>query len=105
MALLQIPTDPTLDNYSESMTLQGASFTFLFEWNYRGSYWSLSIYDHAEAPVVQGVCIRCNVDMLEFVSAPGKPPGRLYAYDTSGAGTDPGMTDLGGRVVLLYDEV
>ena len=105
MALLQIPTDPTLDNYSESMTLQGTSFTFLFEWSYRGGYWSLSIYDHAEAPVVQGVCIRCNVDMLEFVSAPGKPPGRLYAYATSGAGTDPGMTDLGGRVVLLYDEV
>ncbi len=30
------------------------------------------------------------------------PPGLLMAYDTSGEGIDPGLTDLGQRVQLIY---
>ena len=103
MTVVEIPI-PTkgVDNFTFSISLDYARYTFLFVWNYRGSYWSMSIADAVGSPVVQGVCVRVSVDMLEFVSATNRPQGSLVAMDTAGAGVDPGLNDLGQRVILLY---
>lgn len=104
MALLQIPTRTDLDNYSEVVVLQNVTYTFNFAWNYRASYWGLTILDPNGNQIVAGVALRINVNILGIVSDPLKPPGQLAVVDTSGAGLDPGLNDLGGRVVLLYNE-
>ena len=69
MSTLLIPTDNTLDNYREQVVLEGATYTFLFVWNYRGGYWSLSLSDAAGDAIVSGVAMRVGVNFLEYVSS------------------------------------
>ena len=99
MATIQIPTFTDRDNYVERVTLEGQEYELTFRWNFREECWEMSITD-----IVDGLAVRVNVDLLEFVPVVGKPPGKFIATDTSNAGLDPGLTDLGGRVVLGYVE-
>jgi len=99
MAYFQIPTQTDSDNYEFQLSLEGSAYTFIFVWNYRESCWEISIAD-----IAYGIAIRIGVDVLASIPIIGKPPGRLVAGDTSGQGLDPGLEDLGGRVVLLYEE-
>jgi hypothetical protein len=99
MAILQIPTRTDSDNYSVNVLLEGQTYAFTFVWNYRGSFWEMSI-----AGVVDGLAVCVGANLLDFVAAAGKPPGQFVAVDTSGQSLDPGLHDLGGRIVLLYRE-
>lgn len=104
MGLLQIPTRTDVNNYEEQVTLEEATYTFKFIWNYRGEFWSMSILDANDVEIVSGIAVRVDIDLLKYVGSSRKPPGSLVAYDTSGANEDPGLEDLGGRVILLYQE-
>lgn len=97
--VLTIPTRTDHDNYELKLRLEGVEYAFTFMWNYRAEFWSMSI-----AGVVDGVALRVGSDPLEFVPTEGRPPGVFTVVDSSGADEDPGLTDLGGRVLLLYRE-
>ena len=99
MAVVVLPTLTDSDNYGIKVTLESALYDFTFRWNYRESVWEMSI-----AGVVDGLAIRVNTDLLACVPSISKPPGRFLALDTSGAGLDPDIDELGGRVVLTYTE-
>ena len=101
MALLQIPTRTDKDNYGVAVSLEGADYRFSFAWNYRASYWAMSIDG-----VISGLALRVGVseDLLRYVPSTSKPPGKFYLVDTSGQDLDPGIDELGGRVLLLYQE-
>jgi hypothetical protein len=99
MAYLQIPTRTDKDNYTFKLSLENVLYEFKFVWSYRSSCWEMTITD-----VVSSLAVRVGTSLLEFVPAEGKPPGKFAAVDTSGAGIDPGLADLGARVLLIYKE-
>ena len=104
MSILEVPLATNVDNFDEQVLLEGSEYTLACVWNYRGEYWALSMADANSTPIISGVAMRVGVDMLASVSNPLRPPGGLAVYDTSGANADPGLSDLGGRVILLYQE-
>jgi len=103
MTAVAIPTRTDLEAYEEQVDLDGAAYTLSFAWNRRDSSWYLSLAD-AAGPIASGIRVVVDTPLTQFVASNRKPPGTLMALDTSGAGLDPGIDELGGRVQLLYLE-
>lgn len=104
MAMSLIPIDPVDAHFSLEVDLDGATYLLEFLWNTRGEFWTLSILDAAEAPLVMGIRIVAAWELLAQYSDDRLPGGRLLTVDMSGLGIDPGRDDLGKRVILVYDD-
>jgi hypothetical protein len=98
----QIPLRTDLLYYNLQIPLEGVTYTLQFRWNERAQGWYMDILDEAGITMyVAGTRIVVDYYMLAFVT--GRQPGGVFvAVDTSGGGVDPGLTDLGDRVKLLY---
>jgi hypothetical protein len=99
--ILPTLTDGTED-YSFRTQLDGTFFGFDFSWNARGGYWALILSDAAGNALLRRV-VRVGALMFNRFRADSRLPlGEIVAMDTSGVDQDPGLTDLGDRVQLLY---
>lgn len=98
-----IPIDTTgLANYSQITALDGIAYVLLFQWNPRDSHWYLSTSDQDETPIQMGVRVVVGSSILRRCVDARRPPGILVAIDQSGRGLDPGFSDFGTRVELIY---
>jgi hypothetical protein len=104
MSTVVIPTSSSLDHYSQQVTLDGVTYILEFAWNRRAERWFMSISD-GEGPIATGMKVVADRPLLTYVSNTRRPPGELMALDTSGGEIDPGLHDLGDRVLLMYREV
>jgi hypothetical protein len=100
--LISIPIRPNLSNFSLQVNLDGATYTMNIRWNSRASAWFMDILtEDADTVIVAG--LRIIVDFpMNLYRADRKPPGMLFALDTSGESRDPGIGELGDRVQLCY---
>lgn len=113
------PQTPPLPFLELVADLDGANYTIRLWFNTRATRmladgaeeagaWFLTILDEPGETIIAGaVKLVCNWPLFR-VLADREPAGYLIAVDTSGAGIDPGLDDLGTRVVLDYitaDEV
>ena len=104
MATRIIPTLADSEHYSERVELDGTIYGLTFMWNTREEAWFLSVADADGVALVSGVKLVADWQLFQSVSNASMPPGEMVAVDTSGAGLDPGLTDLGERVLLMYQE-
>jgi hypothetical protein len=104
MASFIIPTKTDNEHYTIEVELDGVLYELLLAWNHRAQSWFLSLSLLDGTPVVSGVRVVADIPLLHYCGHESAPPGALMAMDTSGAGLDPGLTDLGGRVLLMYEE-
>lgn len=73
-------------------------------WNTRAATWFLDIWESdATTPIALGLAIVLGAKMGNRVNH-RLFDGVLFAYDTSGAGLEASLWDLGGRVQLAYLE-
>ena len=87
------------------VTLDGVEFVLRVRWNSRMQRWVLDLYDVAEAPLATNLVLNVGSGLLAaFGRRADFPAGELLAFDTSGAGAEAGIDDLGGRVRLYYVE-
>lgn len=89
--------------FTEEITLDGTPHVFHFTWNARGEYWLLDLSSLEGEPLLEGVKIVPNEDLLAGNAGRPVPPGQLRAV----AAFDPvervGRDDLpSGRVELVY---
>jgi hypothetical protein len=89
--------------YDLSAQLDGQSFRFEFSWNARGGFWSFLLSAADGTPLLRRRVV-VGTPLTARFADPRLPPGELVALDTSGRSEDPGLTELGGRVQLLYLE-
>lgn len=104
MAIQRIPTstDPELPHYVQRTALDGVEYELRFDWNQREQRWYLRIAD-ADGDVIAGdIKIVSGWPLLRRRRDDRLPPGALMAVDQTGNGEDPGLTELGERVLLLY---
>lgn len=99
--LLPLRTDST-PFYAFGVALEGVSYNFTFKWNTRGSLWTFDVADGAGVALVSGRRVVVGLPLLARFKDPRLPPGQLVAFDTTGAGVDPGLADLGTRVTIVY---
>ncbi len=110
---LRIPTSTTLSDYRQTTSLDGRDYIFRFLFNQREGTWFFSLADEEDAPIVEGVKVIVQLPLLRLVTDARRPPGILLALDTQAPETDfsaaqkttardPGLFELGERVLLLY---
>lgn len=88
--------------FQQVVPLDGEQFTFRFRWNARTERWFLTIRDASGTDLVTGRKLVANVPFAVHETVAGMPPGDIWVLDTTGAGTDPGLRDLGDRVIMMY---
>ena len=101
--MAQIITITNSPNQELRVTLSGVEFYLRLRWNVRAQFWTVDVLDAGKTPIVTGVAVRVQYSLLSRYRDTRLPDGKLYAIDTSGAGVDPGETDLGERVLIAYD--
>lgn len=104
MSVLSIPIDSSSPSFSIEVTLEGQSYLLDFHWNERAEGWFFSISDLIGVSLLAGMRLVVGFPMTARYKSELLPPGVFVALDTSGADLDPGISDLGSRVVLQYVE-
>jgi hypothetical protein len=99
-----LPLRPDLTHYDFGISLDGTSYLLELRWNTREEAWYLDIRLEDGTDVVLGIKVVVDFILGRRSQHPARPPGVFFAVDTSGRRQDPGISDLGARVQLLYFE-
>jgi hypothetical protein len=93
-------------SFQEEITLENVVFSFTFSWNSYGSFWTLSIFDRDLNPIVLGVRLVLNYELLKMHPRVTMPKGELYVVDIKEGLTDISYEDLtsNGRCQVVYVE-
>ena len=103
MSCLIVSVKPGVPDQRLSVQLQELTFDLVLTWNARSEQWSLSMAD-AEGDLFSGHALVLDTPILWQYQHPRAPPGELFVVDTSEVGEEPGLADLGARVLLVYSE-
>lgn len=97
-----LPLRSDLPFFDVKADLDDVTYTLQFRWNVRAAGWFLDVLDEqGETILAAGVRVVVDFPLLAHITG-RSPPGALAFVDTGGKGEDPGLTDLGVRVALLY---
>lgn len=91
--------------YSMRVRLDGQDFNFKFRYASRQERFYLSIYAADDTPLVLGIKLVCNTELVRFYrNKPGMFAGELAVVATSPDRTPPKLTELGigKRCELTY---
>jgi hypothetical protein len=104
-----IPTSTELAFYRQTTSLDGQDYILRLRFNSRLGLWTFNLSDINDDPIIEGFTVVTETNLLAGVADARVPPGFLVARDFSAPddaakikSVDPGLTDLGSRVVLLY---
>ena len=100
--IYSIPINSNSPSYKMRTTLGNDEYVFKIDWNERLSRWMFSLYDAQDNPLVVGLYLRVNFDLLSRFKINGMPSGMLMLYDASGSGEECGRNELGTRCKLLF---
>lgn len=105
MATLTIPVSTDTDSQRLEVDLSGVTYLLRLRWNDRAGCYMLDLMTPDETPLLVGRAVRTNQDLLEG-SRVGRsvPPGRIIPIDVSGRNEEPARGELGGKVLLVYQE-
>ena len=97
-----VPTRTDIATYEFSIELELLVYRFRMQFNGRDQSWFFDLLDEEGNPFRQGKKVVTNFPLLRLLSAEGRPPGELYAIDTTGENIRAGLEDLGSQVILVY---
>jgi len=101
-----IPVDLTRSStIIEQVELDKASYTLRFRWNARGKALFLDISD-TDGPILKGIRVVRDYDLLEMYTSPRRPPGTLRLVDRRDDPLSGDVTpeSVGERFLLAYTE-
>lgn len=99
---LEIPIVADVPDFDFQVDLDGATYTIALAWNERDAAWYLTLQTAEEETILASRKVVIDLPLWSRFKDPRLPPGVLLAIDTTGAGLDAGLDDLGRRVQLLY---
>lgn len=98
---LPAPQTPPIPDFTVGADLDGA-LTLRFRYNTSDGYWYIRVLDDPGQTVLMADR-RVVADAPLYRASPVRtPPGVLVAFDTTGQGLAPGLSELGGRVQIIY---
>lgn len=103
MAVYTLPVRAGAPWHDFTVELDGRPYVLELAWNARAAAWFLHVRDADGGPLLMGLKLVVGLPLLRrFRHEDRLPRGELIAVDTQGAAADPGLDDLGRRVLLLY---
>lgn len=100
--LLEIPMTAEETSFKIRVILEGIQLILRIDWIERELRWMLSIYNAQETPLLLGLPMNINTELIERFEIDGLPPGKLLFYDSTGGSIEAGRDDLGDRAKLIY---
>ena len=101
-----ITLDPvTVSNTSVALTSGDVTYSVVHRWNARDASWYLDVFDEDARPIACGLRVVLGAYLGGRIDHPLFRDGVLVAIDTSGAGREAAIDDLGTRVQLRYYEI
>ena len=97
-----IPLASDSDHFSFTVELDEVTYGFEFLWNYREGAWYFSMNDAAGTLLLANRKAVVAFPIVSRFKREALPAGTLLFQDTSRQFLDPGLTDLGNRVQLIY---
>jgi hypothetical protein len=105
MAVIIFPISNTRANYEFTTKVDGVEYAYNFRYNLRATTWVMTISDEAKNPIITGIPIRVNQDVLEQYRAYPIPQGFLLCVNNRDGVSEPTRDDFSIDTVILYNEV
>lgn len=102
--ILQIPIDFEDPSFKIRTILEEVEVVLRFDWNSRMELWHISVLDAGELPLLMGLPLYVNRELIGRFKIIGLPAGKLMLYDTSQRVEEAGRYELGQRCILIYQE-
>jgi hypothetical protein len=104
VAVQQLYVTSGESRFSFQTELDGKVYGFDLHWNTRDEAWYLTILDSDDEVLLAGLKLVVSFPLISRFRSFDLPPGELEAVDTNTttAEVDPGLDDLGQRVLLIY---
>jgi len=104
MALLELPIRTDIGKYNFRAPLDGITYTFRFRWNTRATAWFMDIKDVNDTPLVMGVKIVLNIELLASFKHLAIPQGTMLAVNLENENQAPTRDNFGTEIRLVYNE-
>lgn len=85
-----------------SVALEGITYVIRWLYNEREGVWTFSISDVDDVPILSGVRVVQNVDLLELASDERRPPGAMMIIDATGSRVEPTLESFGHSARPVY---
>ena len=90
-------------SFQQEVIIDESSYVLNFNWNSRGEFWELSFLNALREPLVMGIKLVLNYELIRQFQGYGLPDGALYAIDASGNNSKIEQNDfINDRVSLIY---
>jgi hypothetical protein len=99
-----MPIRADLPAYTFQLALEGTLYNFEFRYNERMERWLMDINDENQSPLLKGIPVQTDFNLIERFKDDRLPPGEFFAIDESGEGKQPSREDFGNDVKLFYIE-
>jgi hypothetical protein len=102
--LIQLPMAQNLPSFTFTTTLSSVAYTFNAYFNTRAERWMLDILDVTLTPILVGLPLLIDRDLLAQYATLPLPPGGLFVIDESGKQAQPNAGSFLIDHTLLYLE-
>lgn len=100
--LQEIPINFQEPHLKLRVILDNIQVVMQIDWNDEDSRWQISISDANENPLVMGLAMNINEELIQRFSITGLPLGQLVFLNTTGKDDEAGIDDLGNKCRLFY---
>lgn len=97
-----MPTRTDAPHYDFQVDLEGTTFKLEFRWNTRAEGWFFRLLDVDDNQILGFERVVLDFPLTSRYRFEALPPGEFFAVDTTASQVEPGLDELGGRVLLLY---
>ncbi len=98
---IAIPFEPSLTYYRLITVISGVPYIFDVRWNDRDQAWYFDVLEEDETPIVHGVKVILGMYLARRCDHTLFRDGVFLARDTTDAGIEAGIDDLGARVQVI----
>lgn len=100
--MLSLPLRNDAAHFGYQIELEGTTFGLDFRWNSRESSWYWSLLDEGSEPLLASLRVVVRNLYLWRYRRLGLPRGEFFFEDTTNGDREPGLKDLGNRVLFFY---
>ena len=106
MAIVEIPTRTDIPAYKIKIDLDDVTYTMQFYFNARMNRWHLNILTDNEEPLLMGIPVHVNVDLVGRFKETNKtlPQGTMFATNSTSEYVEPFRDNFSTDVRLYYSE-